>query len=72
MIAFMLALVALSQSDSEDSGFEVSDVSEEESDADEVIGLELTSAPGIETLCVFPKNSAKSNDFFFSSCFSVS
>ena len=51
--------VALCQSDSEDSGFEVSDVGEEESDAEEVFGLELTSAPGIETLCVFPKNSAK-------------
>lgn len=60
------ALVALCQSDSEDSGFEVSDVSEEESDAEEVFGLELSPAPGIETLCVFPKNTAKSIDF---SCF---
>jgi len=59
-----LFLVALCQSDSEDSGFEVSDVGEEESDAEEVFGLELTSAPGIETLCVFPKNSAKSTDFY--------
>lgn len=56
-------LVALCHSDSEDSGFEVSDVGEEESDAEEVFGFELSSAPGIETLCVFPKNSAKSSDF---------
>uniref|UniRef100_A0A1J3I0Z1 Translocon-associated protein subunit alpha n=1 Tax=Noccaea caerulescens TaxID=107243 RepID=A0A1J3I0Z1_NOCCA len=63
-LAFLLLVspflqVALSQSDSEDFGFEVSDVSEEESDAEEVFGLELSSSPGIETLCVFPKNSAK-------------
>lgn len=64
MMTCVYALVALCQSDSEDSGFEVSDVGEEESDAEEVFGLELISAPGIETLCVFPKNSAKSKDFF--------
>ncbi|VVB15734.1 unnamed protein product [Arabis nemorensis] len=54
-----MTTIALCQSDSEDTGFEVSDVSEEESDVEEVFGLELTSAPGIETLCVFPKNTAK-------------
>ncbi|ESQ50872.1 hypothetical protein EUTSA_v10022826mg [Eutrema salsugineum] len=64
LLAFLLLAspfyqAALCQSNSEDSGFEVSDSGEEESDAEEVFGLELTSAPGIETLCVFPKNSAK-------------
>lgn len=53
-------IVALCQSDSEDSGFEVSDVGEDESETEQVFGLELTSAPGIETLCVFPNNRAKS------------
>lgn len=60
----MFTVVALCQSDSEDSGFEVSDVVEEENEAEEVFGVELSSAPGVETLCVFPKNRAKSIKFF--------
>ncbi|XP_010516548.1 PREDICTED: translocon-associated protein subunit alpha-like [Camelina sativa] len=59
LLASPFLKVALCQSDSEDSGFEVSDVGEEESDTEEVFGLELSSAPGVETLCVFPKNTAK-------------
>ncbi|XP_033131602.1 translocon-associated protein subunit alpha isoform X2 [Brassica rapa] len=59
LLASPFLQVALCQSDSEDSGFEVSDVGEDESETEQVFGLELTSAPGIETLCVFPNNRAK-------------
>lgn len=59
LLASPFLQVALCQSDSEDSGFEVSDVVQEENETEEVFGLELTSAPGIETLCVFPNNRAK-------------
>ncbi|KAL1205807.1 Translocon-associated protein subunit alpha [Cardamine amara subsp. amara] len=59
VLALPFLQVALCQSDSEDSGFEVSDVGEEESEAEEVFDLVLISAPGVETLCLFPKNRAK-------------
>ncbi|KAL0655398.1 hypothetical protein Bca4012_075982 [Brassica carinata] len=59
LLASPFLRVALGQSDSEDSGFEVSDVGEDESETEQVFGLELNPAPGIETLCVFPNNRAK-------------
>ena len=41
---------------------EHSDSATDEDDQD--LDLNLTSAPGVETVCVFPQNSARGNTFF--------
>lgn len=66
---FFVASVARCQSDSEDHSSLVDDVVGEDSDSgveedDQDLDVNLTSAPGVETVCVFPKNSAKCKGLF--------
>uniref|UniRef100_A0A1J3E7G8 Translocon-associated protein subunit alpha n=1 Tax=Noccaea caerulescens TaxID=107243 RepID=A0A1J3E7G8_NOCCA len=64
LLASPILQVARCQSDSEDHSSLVDDVVGEHSDSgveedDQDLDVNLTSAPGVETVCVFPKNSAK-------------
>ncbi|ESQ46007.1 hypothetical protein EUTSA_v10000294mg [Eutrema salsugineum] len=64
LLASPLLQVARCQEDSEDHSSLVDDVVGENSDSgveedDQDLDVNLTSAPGVETVCVFPKNSAK-------------
>ncbi|EOA27737.1 hypothetical protein CARUB_v10023890mg [Capsella rubella] len=64
LLASPLLQVARCQSDAEDHSSLVDDIIGEHSDDsveedDQDLDMNLTSAPGVETVCVFPKNSAK-------------
>ncbi|KFK41725.1 hypothetical protein AALP_AA2G164800 [Arabis alpina] len=64
LLASPLLQVARCQSDADDHSSLVDDVVGENSDSgveedDQDLDVNLTAAPGVETVCVFPKNSAK-------------